>query len=73
MPPVMDLALAHEGSDSKPSGFGSVRHRGNFWQVITEANPVPPRYQNLSLQTQHTWFRIIRHYSSKMLLLDVES
>ena len=36
----MGLALARGGSILEPAGIGSVRHRGSFWQLLTEATPV---------------------------------
>ena len=38
----MGSALAGGGSISEPAGIGSVRHRGSFWQLLTEATPAAP-------------------------------
>ena len=36
------------------AGTGSVGRGGSFWQPLTEATPVAPRYQNLATQTRYT-------------------
>jgi len=42
------------GSTLASGSTGSIRHRGSFWQLLTEATPVaPPSYQNLAMQTQY--------------------
>jgi len=45
--------LASGGSVLEPAGTGSIRHGGSFWQLLTEAVPVAPHYQNLATQIQH--------------------
>ena len=43
LPPLlMGSALASSGSLLEPAGIGSIRHRGSFWQFLTEATPVTP-------------------------------
>jgi len=39
-PSLMGLVLASSGSILEPAGTGSVRHRGSFQQLLTEATPV---------------------------------
>jgi len=39
---LMGLALVSGGSILEPAGTGSIRHRGSFWQLLTEATPVAP-------------------------------
>ncbi|GAB0208824.1 mitochondrial enolase superfamily member 1 [Grus japonensis] len=39
---LIGLALARGGPVLEPAGIGSVRHRGSFWQLLTEATPVAP-------------------------------
>jgi len=41
-PLLMGLALARSGSILERAGIGSIRHRGSFWQLLTEATPVAP-------------------------------
>jgi len=36
------LGLASTGSNFEPAGIGSTGHRGNFWQLLTEATAVAP-------------------------------
>jgi len=36
----MCSALASIGSVLEPAGIGSIRHRGSFQQLLTEATPV---------------------------------
>ena len=50
---LIGSALASGGSVLEPAGIGSIRHRGSFWDLLTEATPVAPRYQNLATQTQY--------------------
>jgi len=40
----MGSALANGGSTLEPGGTGSKGHGGGFWQLLTEATPVAPRY-----------------------------
>jgi len=50
LPPLlMGSALASGGSVLEPAGIGSILHGGNFWQLLTEATPVAPCYQNLAV------------------------
>jgi len=53
---LMGLALASSGSVLELAGTGSVRHGGSFWQLLTEATFIAPRYQNLAMQTQYKLF-----------------
>ncbi|GAB0206876.1 hypothetical protein GRJ2_003153200 [Grus japonensis] len=39
---LIGLALASGGSILELAGIGSVRPRGSFWQLLTEATPVAP-------------------------------
>jgi len=49
LPPwLRGSALASSGSVSDPAGIGSIGHQGNFQEVLTEATPVVPCYQNLA-------------------------
>ncbi|KAJ7422265.1 hypothetical protein BTVI_14811 [Pitangus sulphuratus] len=45
--PLMSLALAKDYSTLELSGIGSVGHRGSFQQLLREATPIDPCYQNL--------------------------
>jgi len=48
LPPLlMALALSSGGSLLEPAGIGSVRHRGSFQQLLTEATPVAPPTRTL--------------------------
>ena len=56
------LALPSGRSVLEPAGTGSIRHRGSFWQLLTEANPVAlpttktlPGKPNTKTQWK-TWF-----------------
>jgi len=53
-PSLVGSALASSGSFLELAATGSVRHRGSFWRLLTEATPVahpPPCYQNIATQT----------------------
>ncbi|KAM9647659.1 uncharacterized protein ACIBXB_011011 [Morphnus guianensis] len=39
---LIGSALASSGSVSEPAGMGSLKHRGSFQQLLTEAAPVTP-------------------------------
>ena len=39
---LIDSALASSRSVLEPAGIGSIRHRGSFWQLLTEATPIAP-------------------------------
>lgn len=41
-PSLMDLPSFSSGSILGPDGIGSVRHRGNFWHLLTEFTHVVP-------------------------------
>jgi len=44
LPPLLiGLALASGGSTLVPAGTGFSRHRGSFWQLLTEATPIAPQ------------------------------
>jgi len=51
---VMGLALASSGSILELAGTGSTGSRMSFQQLLTEATPVAPCYQNLATQTQYS-------------------
>jgi len=56
LPPLLTgLALASGGSILELAGTGFIRHGGSFSQLLTEATPVAPRYQNLATQTCNKW------------------
>jgi len=52
-PSLMGSALGSSGSVLEPAGTGSVRHGGGFSQLLTEATPIAPHYQNLATQTHN--------------------
>ena len=52
-PSLIGLALASDGSVLEPSGIGSIRYRGSFWQLLTGVIPIGLRYQNLAKQTHN--------------------
>jgi len=55
LPPLLiGLALASSGSILEPAGIGSIRHRGSFSQLLTEATPIAPRYRTLATQSHNT-------------------
>jgi len=55
LPPLlMGLALASGGSILEPTGTGSVRHGGSFWELLTEATPVAPPLPKPCTQTRNT-------------------
>jgi len=56
----MGSALASSGSSLEPAGIGTIGHAGSFWQLLAEATPVAPGYQNLARQTQHRNCNILR-------------
>jgi len=41
-PSLMGSALASGRSVFEPAGTGFIRHRGSFWQLLTEATPIGP-------------------------------
>ena len=45
---LIGLALASGGSNLARAGTGFVRHGGSFSQLLTEATPIAPHYQNLA-------------------------
>jgi len=46
--------LASGGSVLEPAGTGFIKYGGSFWQLLTKATPVAPRYQNLATQTHNS-------------------
>jgi len=53
-PSLIGLALASDGSILEPAGTDFIRHRGSFSQLLTEATPIAPHYQNFATQTHNT-------------------
>lgn len=50
---LIGSALANAGSVLDPSGIFSVRHKGNFWQLLTEVTPVAPSSTTKTLPCKH--------------------
>ena len=63
LPPSLKcLALASGGSVSELAGTGSVGHRANFWQLLTEATPAaPPLPKQCHANPVHTHTKDIFH------------
>jgi len=57
------LVLASSGPIIEPAGSGSVRHGGNFSQLLTEATPIPPCYQNLATKAHNRRKRLLSFIS----------
>jgi len=54
LPPlVIGLALGSGGSILEPAGAGFIRHGDSVSQLVTEATPIDPCYQNLATQTHN--------------------
>jgi len=50
---LIGLALTSGGSILAPASIGFIKHWGSFLQLLTEATPIAPRYQNLATQTHN--------------------
>jgi len=50
---LIGTSLGQWRSILEPAAIDSIRHGGSFSQLLTEAIPIAPRYQNLAMQTHN--------------------